>query len=274
MDYILKPPTDYQNAPGYVKRVRKPITTHIERIEVKPRIKQNVEVPHTKSDIISKQQLNTNNQLDANTTANAEINIKMPDIREEIPKILEKAPESLSVHQSAGEVKVNIPHDKLNKGLNIEEGAVGGNNYKQHVINKQEMLKLLQGYIEVPKEFWIKGIEFGTHIRYQNKTGDYKRGGFLKFASNKVLVLESWKGGKKGQLYGKGKKHRYYQWTIKLDNISKIWKKIDTSNKVETHLTNQSITNMQLILKRHQEMIQALGDKISAQNDLIDQYYS
>jgi hypothetical protein len=98
---------------------------------------------------------------------------------------------------------------------------------KASIISNEEQQKLLNGYIEVAREDWIKLID-GDIIRYLRKDGIFRKGGLIK---------NSWIG-----TSGRNKDRNCIQmapliskynnnnnnnnsWTICHDDIDKIWKK-------------------------------------------------
>jgi hypothetical protein len=92
--------------------------------------------------------------------------------------------------------------------------------YSSGVNSDSEKAALLTNYVSVDKENWEK-IAPGTHIRYENSDGEFKRGGFI--ARHYVSVKEENAGHKLIRMRStpaKGGK----EWSIDLANVSQIWK--------------------------------------------------
>jgi hypothetical protein len=88
---------------------------------------------------------------------------------------------------------------------------------KTNVITTQERNDMLIGYREILKQNW-ENIPVGSHIRYQNKDGSFRKGGYVKAVwkegTNKIKIdLVS------------GYNYNAFAWSINLTKIDKIWQK-------------------------------------------------
>lgn len=82
-----------------------------------------------------------------------------------------------------------------------------------------EIVKLLDGYVSLPKEFWDTELIYRRHIRYTKiKDNVFVRGGFIvgvgKQRSRATLTLANG---------FDSRKRGYYSWIIALDSISHIF---------------------------------------------------
>lgn len=93
--------------------------------------------------------------------------------------------------------------------------------YSAGVNSDSEKNALLEHYKPVEKESWDK-IPIGTHVRYENAEGDFKRGGFI--AHHYVSTKDETKDHKMIRLMSTPNKGGGKEWSIDTTNITQIWK--------------------------------------------------
>jgi hypothetical protein len=82
----------------------------------------------------------------------------------------------------------------------------------------EEQEKLLTGYDLVPEAAWML-LRPKTHVRYETKRGDFRRGGFVhnvKVKGKPMIFLET---GFDPKVPG------YRKWPVTLEDVEKLWKK-------------------------------------------------
>ena len=102
----------------------------------------------------------------------------------------------------------------------VKPSAPYTHTYSAGVNSDSEKAALLANYVPVDNENWEK-IPPGTHIRYENSDGEFKRGGFI--ARHYVSAKEGTAGHKLIRMRstpGQGGK----EWSIDLAKVSHIWK--------------------------------------------------
>lgn len=95
--------------------------------------------------------------------------------------------------------------------------------HKPRIYEKEEIKIMLQDYILLPKNIW-SSLKKGDHIRYQNKDGKFRSGGYVlsTFTNNKTknvnikLIVK---------INSTANPIMNPSWIIDLNNIENIWKK-------------------------------------------------
>ena len=114
----------------------------------------------------------------------------------------------------------------------------------------------LKGCIEIPKERWVD-IPLNSQICYYKNDNKFVKAGFVKLIFNKkdqdYMIY--------GTKLDKYTNDKYYkEFTIKLSNVKKLYKRIDQDAIVEYKLIKASISNT---LKEYEKNILELNSKIN-----------
>jgi hypothetical protein len=133
-----------------------------------------------------------------------------------------------------------------------------------HEYSEEEVTKMLEGYVLVPKSEW-GNMASDSHIRYFRRTpeGDVRFGksAFVTkvFERNehKYLALKAAPG-----LHGRGGCFRFQ---LRLDNVDSIWKKLDRGANIELKMiassiekANDRITKLETVVTGLQQVIKTL----------------
>jgi hypothetical protein len=113
--------------------------------------------------------------------------------------------------------------------LVVAGGLVEKHKYKPDTYTPEEKKDMLNGFVRVPREKWLQ-LEIGAHIRYERKTGDMRKGGYVQYIDPKgeyIMVSVSNVG------------YQSRGWKLPLVGVSEIWREratasVPTSNVVPT----------------------------------------
>jgi hypothetical protein len=103
-----------------------------------------------------------------------------------------------------------------------------GRKFPKTEYTSEQIKKLLNGYIEVPRTSWGK-IPLNSHIRYLKKDGTFARGGFVinhwlnKDGTPFIHLANNFKKNAQG----------YKTWPMAHENVSKLFKKPGANNGIE-----------------------------------------
>lgn len=129
-------------------------------------------------------------------------------------------------------------------------------------LTKEEIEEYLKGSIQIPKDQWMK-LHDNSQISYFKNDGGFVKSGFIKLLYTKDDEDYIRYGSKLNPSNG----DRYYrEFTIKLDNIKEIWKKIDQDAIIEYKLIKNNINNT---LSEYTEKINVLEAKVNKLGDDI-----
>lgn len=99
---------------------------------------------------------------------------------------------------------------------------------KGKIYTSEEQRELLDGYVEIPREFWGL-ISFGAHVRYVRKDGRFLPGGFVK-KNPHIFVPQSSTTGEaqtfiqlQNSFFPKSK--GYVDWNLNYDDIGHLYEK-------------------------------------------------
>jgi len=135
-------------------------------------------------------------------------------------------------------------------------------------ITQEEKEQLLKGYIQIPYEQW-SNIRKYWHIRYEREGGLFRRGGFV----NSIWQKTDKDGKTKKYLqlvtnpHKKPDKTTNPYWTIQLDTLSKIWRRI--TNKEKSPESPQAIEELKTKveqLRKEVAWLKALVSKLHGLN--------
>jgi hypothetical protein len=124
-------------------------------------------------------------------------------------------------------IRDNEPKKKETKKSNAPK-YTGQKKYPKTAYTKEQIRKLLTGYIEVPHNKWAD-IPLSSHIRYLKKDGTFVRGGFVtnhwlnKEGKPFIHVANNFKKNAPG----------YKTWPMAHENVAKVFKKPDAKNGIE-----------------------------------------
>ncbi len=127
-------------------------------------------------------------------------------------------------------------------------------------MTKEEIETYLSGSIEIPKHQW-KDLHDNSHISYFKIDGTFVKSGFIKlyFTKNDEDYLR-W--GTKLSGYTSDK--YYKEFTVKISNIDRLFKKIDQDAIIEYKLIKN---NINITLAKYDEKIAMLEEKINTLRD-------
>ena len=139
--------------------------------------------------------------------------------------------------------------------------------YIDKEITEEEKKEYLKNSILIPSEQWLT-LPVNSFISYIKKDGKFIKGGYIKLIYNKkesnYLIY--------GSKLDKYNNDRYYkEFTIKLDNIKEIYKKVDSSAIIEYQIIKNNINSMiekfKLDIDKIYEKINELDNKINKVED-------
>lgn len=98
--------------------------------------------------------------------------------------------------------------------LVVAGGLVETKKYKPDTYTPEEKKEMLNGYICVPKERWLK-LEVGTHIRYVRINGEMRKGGYVQYIDPKgdYIMVSAINIGNQSKC-----------WKLPLIGVSEIWR--------------------------------------------------
>lgn len=131
------------------------------------------------------------------------------------------------------------------------------------VWSQEEQAAKLNGYLEVPHEFWDQ-IKYGTHIRYYSKTEGFRPGGFV--VRNPVEVKKddgSIVSSLKLQNGFNAKDKGYLSWFVVYDSVSKIFIKPDAAVSVALHSLQEVVKGLNENMRKMADEIMYLKSKLS-----------
>ena len=119
--------------------------------------------------------------------------------------------------------------------LNSRDGRDGGPDPDRAQVSRvwtdDEQIEKLNGYLEIPPEFWDQ-IKYTTHMQYYTKTDGYRPGGFVlrnPFDVKQKGIVEE-KRFIKLQNGFSDKARGYCQWIVAYEDIEKIYVKPDAQS--------------------------------------------
>jgi hypothetical protein len=144
-----------------------------------------------------------------------------------------------------------------------------------NVWTSDEQNKKIQGYLEVPPEFW-PSIKYGTHIRYITTSGDFKPGGFIlknpikvgendglmkPTVNNENINIEGKIGCRLQNSFAK-KTKEYLAWNIAYEDIKQIYIKMDASTRTIVQSLEITIDSINNNMKKITEYINKMDERI------------
>lgn len=107
-------------------------------------------------------------------------------------------------------------------------------------LNDDEIKEFLKNSISIPKDQWSK-LPINAFISYKKDDGKFIKGGYIKLIftkNNKDYLIY-------GTKIDKYNNDRYYkEFTINLDNIQEIYKRIDQSAMIEYQIIKNNISKL------------------------------
>lgn len=114
----------------------------------------------------------------------------------------------------------------------LKKGGRGGPSraYKAKIVTEDEQVKLLEGFVELPRELW-PNLRHGTPVRYVTSEGEFRTGGFVSDGLvqnknhgdaqhvNRIAIQSGFD----------SKGFVPIRWTVAYDNISRLYYKPDAS---------------------------------------------
>lgn len=148
-----------------------------------------------------------------------------------------------------------------NKGIRYTPGQ---KQYPKTAYTKEQIRKLLTGYIEVPLAKW-SDIPLTAHIRYVKKDGSFVRGGF---------VTNHWlnKDGKPFMHVANNLKKDapgYKTWPMAHENVAKVFKKPDAKNGIEMDVVRSKTAEIIGQINKLVDALKGMRNDIKAnENDI------
>ena len=111
---------------------------------------------------------------------------------------------------------------------------------KSKDLTEEEINEYLKNSILIPKDQWLN-LPLNSYISYKKEDGKFIKGGYIKLIFNKndkdYLIY--------GTKIDKYNNDRYYkEFTINLENIQEIYKKIDQSAMIEYKIIKNNISKL------------------------------
>ena len=128
-------------------------------------------------------------------------------------------------------------------------------------INEQS--EKLNGYLEVPPEYW-EHIRYGTHVRYFSKKDGFRTGGFVVKNPFDIKTNDVEKRFIKLQNGFNDKAKGYQTWVVAYEDSAKIYIKPDASVLVMMQSLESAVTGLNNNIRKLVEHCKKLESRITA----------
>jgi hypothetical protein len=134
-----------------------------------------------------------------------------------------------------------------------------------HVWTAEEQAEKLDGYLEIPPEFWDQ-IRYGTHVRYYTKAEGFRPGGFV--AKNPFDTRP--KGAAADKRFMKlqngfnDKARGYQQWVVAYEDVARFYVKPDAAVLVMMQSLEAAVRGLNENIRKLAEHSKKLESRVVA----------